>query len=303
MSFAPHPFSLRQLQYAVAVADTLSFRRAAEQCHVSQPSLSAQLAQLEEVLGVQLFERDRRRVLATEAGREIIERARDLIRDADGLLLAAASAGDPLDGTLRIGVIPTISPYLLPFAAPALRAAHPALRTLWLEDKTESLVEALDRGELDAAILAREAPIGDLELEVLATDPFMLATRSNDPLGAATPGACMADLADVDVLLLDDGHCFRDQVLSVWANARGRELEFRATSLATLVQMVAAGLGVTLLPQMAVSTEVQRAEIAIRPFDDPAPARTVVLAWRRRSPLAPAFGQIAATLRAAYPKA
>jgi LysR family hydrogen peroxide-inducible transcriptional activator len=302
MSYRAHPFSLRQLQYALALSTTLSFRKAAELCHVSQPSLSAQIAQLETVLGVQLFERDRRRVLVTPAGRAVVERARQLLRDADDLQLAA-SAADPLAGTLTIGVIPTISPYLLPVAAPALRAAHPALTTRWREDKTEVLVAGLDRGDVDLAILAEEADIGDVEFEVLAADPFLLATPPADPLGCASTPAALADLGDAPVLLLDDGHCFRDQALSVCAAADAQELEFRATSLSTLAQMVGAGLGVTLLPQLAVATEAQRAELAVRPFEQPTPARTIVLAWRRGSPLAEAYGELAATLRAAWPEA
>src|SRR5215469_18409680 len=149
-ALAPHPFSLRQLQYAVAVAELLSFRKAAEACHVSQPSLSAQLAQLEEALGVRLFERDRRHVLVTTAGKELVERARRVLREADDLAAAARRAGDPLAGTLRIGVIPTISPYLLPSATPALRSAYPRLTTVWVEDKTDALVRSLEAGTLDA---------------------------------------------------------------------------------------------------------------------------------------------------------
>src|SRR5262249_44696235 len=147
-SLAPHPFTLRQLQYVVAVAASMSFRKAAEACHVSQPSLSAQLAQLEEALGVRLFERDRRRVLVTSAGHELVERARSVLREANDLVAAARLAGDPLAGTLRIGVIPTISPYLLPSATPALRRAYPELTTVWVEDKTETLVRSLEAGTL-----------------------------------------------------------------------------------------------------------------------------------------------------------
>src|SRR5215468_1761030 len=163
--FSSHPFSLRQVQYAVAVAGSLSFRKAADLCHVSQPSLSAQLAQLEQALGVRLFERDRRRVLVTAAGKDLLERARRLLLEADDLMAAARRAGDPLAGTLRIGVIPTISPYLLPSATPAIRAAHPQQTTVWVEDKTAALVRALEAGALDAALLALEAEIANVEHE------------------------------------------------------------------------------------------------------------------------------------------
>jgi LysR family hydrogen peroxide-inducible transcriptional activator len=298
---APHPFSLRQLQYAVAVAESLSFRKAAEACHVSQPSLSAQLAQLEEALGVRLFERDRRRVLVTAAGKDLLERARRVLLEADDLVAAARRAGDPLEGTLRVGVIPTVSPYLLPSATPALRSAYPRLTTVWVEDKTESLVRSLDAGTLDAALLALEAEIGDVEREIVADDPFVLATRRGDPLGTKTAPAKAAELRDASVLLLDDGHCFRDQALAFCASARAHELEFRATSLPTLAQMVAAGAGVTLLPQLAVPTEAQRAGLRVRAFAAPVPHRTLALVWRKRSPLAPALKKLASTIREAYP--
>jgi len=301
INLAPHPFTLRQLQYAVAVADALSFRKAAERCHVSQPSLSAQLAQMEEALGVRLFERDRRRVLVTPAGKELLERARRLLVEGDDLLWAARRAGDPLAGTLRIGVIPTISPYLLPSATPALRAAYPRLTTLWVEDKTGALVRDLETGSLDAALLALEADLGDVESEIVALDPFVLATRPDDPLGAGPTLAKPAELRNANVLLLDDGHCFRDQALAFCSRAKARELEFRATSLPTLAQMVAGGAGVTLLPRIAVPTEAQRARLRVREFAEPSPHRTIALVWRKRSPLAKALRQVAATLRTVYP--
>ena len=298
---APHPFTLRQLQYVVAVADALSFRRAAERCHVSQPSLSAQLAALEEAVGARLFERDRRRVLVTAAGAELVERARRVLREADDLVAAARRAGDPLAGTLTIGVIPTISPYLLPSAAPALRAAYPRLTTRWVEDKTPVLVQRLAAGALDAALLALEADIGEVECAIVARDPFLLAARPDHPLAARRSPVTQADLRDAEVLLLDDGHCFREQAMAVCSRARARELEFRATSLSTLAQMVAGGAGVTLLPALAVSTEAERAGLRTRRFAAPAPSRTLALVWRRRSPLGPALTRVAGTIREAYP--
>ncbi len=298
---APHPFSLRQLQYAVAVAESLSFRKAAQRCHVSQPSLSAQLAQLEEALAVRLFERDRRRVLVTTAGKELVERARRVLLEADDLFSAAKRAGDPLVGMLRIGVIPTISPYLLPSTTPALHAAYPRLTTIWVEDKTDALIRGLDAGALDAALLALEADVGDVEHETVAIDPFVLATRPNDPLGAKSSAAKPAELRDANVLLLDDGHCFREQALAFCSRAKARELEFRATSLPTLAQMVAGGAGVTLLPTIAVDTEASRAHLRVRVFAEPSPHRTIALVWRKRSYLAPALRQVAVTIRSAYP--
>lgn len=301
MQWAPHPFSLRQLQYVVAVADALSFRKAAELCHVSQPSLSAQLAQLEDALGVQLFERDRRRVLPTRAGTEVVDRARRLLLDADDLGAAARRATEPLDGTLRIGVIPTVSPYLLPSVTPALRSTFPKLVAVWVEDKTQNLVQGLGEGTLDAALLALEAELGDVEHEIVATDPFLLATRPDDPLAAKTTGVERSELRDVDVLLLDDGHCLREQALAYCSRTKVRELEFRATSLSTLSQMVAGGLGVTFLPELAVPTEAQRAGLSVRAFASPAPARTLALVWRRRSPISEALRRLAVAIREAYP--
>ncbi len=300
MHLVSHPFTLRQLQYAVAVAEMLSFRKAAEHCHVSQPSLSAQLAQMEEALSVRLFERNRRRVLITTAGREIIERARLILRETDDLVELARLAGDPLSGALRIGVIPTISPYLLPRVTSAFRAAHPLLTILWVEDKTESIVQSLEGGMLDAAILALEADIGDVERDVLGADPFVLATPAGHPLGKRKSPATLSELRGASVLLLDDGHCFREQALGFCAVAKARELEFRATSLSTLAQMVAQGAGVTLLPELAVPTEAKCAELSIRSFSQPAPKRTIALVWRKRSPLGPALRELAATARTAY---
>jgi LysR family hydrogen peroxide-inducible transcriptional activator len=302
MTTGPHPFSLRQLQYAVAVADTLSFSKAAERCHVSQPSLSAQLAQLEEALGVRLFERDRRHVLMTTPGRELVERARRVIVDADDVVEVAKRAGDPLAGTLRIGVIPTVSPYLLPSVAPALRKHYPRLTVLWVEDKTDVLVRKLDEGTLDAALLALEADVGDVDREVVARDPFVLVTPSRHPLGAKAAPAKPNELRHASVLLLDDGHCFRDQALAICSRAKADELEFRATSLSTLAQMVASGAGVTLLPSLAVPMEAKRADLHVRPFARPEPGRTIALVWRKSSPLATALRQMATTIRYAYPQ-
>lgn len=302
MRFDPLPFSLRQLQYALAIADTLSFRRAAERCHVAQPSLSAQVAQLEDALGVQLFERDKRRVLVSPAGHQILERARQLLHGAEDLVTAAKHIGDPLAGTLRVGVIPTISPYLLPSITPTIRSAYPRLSILWIEDKTAVLVKSLAAGEIDAAIVALEAELGDVEHDVIAEDPFWLAARADHPLAKDRRPARAAELRQSPVLLLDDGHCLREQALSLCTVARAEEAEFRATSLTTLSQMVAGGAGVTLLPELAAATEAGRAGLVLRPFDDPPPHRTVALIWRRRSALGPALRKLAASLRKAYPR-
>ena len=299
MQLAPHPFSLRQLQYAVAVADTLSFRRAAELCGVSQPALSSQLAELEVALGVQLFERDRRRVLVTPGGKELIERARRILREAVDLMEAGKRLCDPLKGTLRIGVIPTIAPYLLPDVVPILRERFPRLLVIWVEDKTAALVERMEAGTLDAAVLALEADLGTgLEQDIIARDPFVVALPLGHPLAKSKAPISLEELRDTDVLLLDDGHCFREQALSLCSAAGLRELSFRATSLPTLAQMVAGGAGITLLPRLAVAAENRRGALAIRPFTDPPPSRTLAVVWRKSSPLGPALREVAAALRA-----
>jgi LysR family hydrogen peroxide-inducible transcriptional activator len=301
-ALAPHPFSLRQLQYAIAVADELSFRKAAERCHVSQPSLSAQLALLEEALGVRLFERDQRRVLLTAAGSTIIERARKVLLETDDLIELARRVSDPRSGTIHIGVIPTISPYLLPSVTPRLHAEFPRLTVGWIEDKTDALVKSLEAGTLDAALVALEADLGDVESAEIADDPFFLIAAPEHPLARKSAPAAVAELRGADVLLLDEGHCFRQQALEYCASAKAHELEFRATSLTTLVQMVAGGAGVTLLPELALPTETQRASLRIRALSKPVPKRTIALVWRKRSPLRDALREMAAVIRAAYPR-
>lgn len=173
---------------------------------------------------------------------------------------------------------------------------------LWHEEKTEVLVRELERGALAAALVALEAELGDVESEVIAEDPFVLVTPRDHPLGENRELATPSDLRGENVLLLDEGHCFRAQALALCSKARAHELEFRATSLPTLTQMIAAGAGVTLLPKLAVATEVQRSQLRVRPFAEPVPKRTLALIWRRRSPLAGALQQVAATVRGAYPK-
>jgi LysR family hydrogen peroxide-inducible transcriptional activator len=254
MSLQPHPFTLRQLQYALAVAEHLSFRRAAEACHVSQPALSVQVAQLEELLGVVLFERDRKRVLPTPAGELLLERMGRLVVDGHALTEAARRAGDPLASTLRLGVIPTIAPYLLPRLTPELGRRFPRLVALWTEDKTPNLVGRLAAGTLDAALLALEADLGDVESATVCVDPFVLAAPRGHPLADAKGPAHPEALRDAPFLLLDEGHCFRAQALAYCARAELHEMAYRATSLGTLVQVVASGAGVTLGTSAASAT-------------------------------------------------
>jgi len=298
---APHPFSLRQWQYALAVAQELSFRRAAERCHVSQPALSAQIAELEGATGVRLFERDKKRVLVTAAGRELLARAARLIVEADGLLEASRRTSDPFAGTIKLGVIPTVAPYLLPELTPRLRHKLPRLTIVWREEKTETLASQLHAGVLDGAVVALESELGDVESQLIGKDPFVLATPPQHPLAQERSPAPSLALRSQPVLLLDDGHCFREQALAFCERARAPELEFRATSLSTLVQMVAGGAGITLLPAIALGTEARRAKIVIRRLATP-PQRTLALVYRRSSAVLPALDQVAELARESHAK-
>jgi LysR family hydrogen peroxide-inducible transcriptional activator len=226
--------TLRQLQYVLAVSELKSFRRAAEVCAVAQPSLSAQIAQLEEALGVQIFERLPRGVVLTEAGALLVEQARRTLQTADDLVGVAEQARDPLAVKLRVGVIPTVAPYLLPELTKALRARAPKLRVLWEEEKTRALVERISAGDLDAGIVAVESGLGDLLHEPVGRDPFFLATSRDHPLARSDEPARLDALEGETVLLLDDGHCFRDQALAVCKRAGAEEASMRATSLSTL---------------------------------------------------------------------
>jgi LysR family hydrogen peroxide-inducible transcriptional activator len=284
----------------VAVAGTRSFRKAAAACHVSQPSLSAQVAQAERALGVTLFERDRRRVLPTPAAEELLARAAAVLLAADDLLAAGTRLGDPLAGNLRLGVIPTIAPYLLPRIVPALRRKHQRLKVLWHEDRTAELVTGLQEGRLDGALVALEAPLADLERVALGEDPFVLCAPRGHPLARGRGPLPVSALASAEVLVLDEGHCLREQALEVCSAGRARQSDLRATSLPTLVQMVAGGAGVTLLPQLALPVELRGSRLLqVRRFAPPPPARTLGLVFRRRSALAEALRTVAGTIRSA----
>lgn len=294
--------TLRQLQYVVAVADRKSFRKAAEDCHVAQPSLSAQIAQIENALSVRIFERDRRKVSLTSAGQTLVSRARALLIAADELAESARQLSDPLSGMLRVGVIPTVGPYLLPEVAPLLRSRFPKLNFMWTEDKTAQLLERLRRAELDAAILALEADIGDLPKVVLGKDNFVLAVAPEHPLARFKGPLKPEKLEHEHVLLLDDGHCFRDQALSFCQRAGLEEAGYRATSLATLVQMAASGGYVTLLPNLALAVENRRQTLRTRPFVAKAPGRTLALVYRRHAALEVTLRAVGTVLHEAYMK-
>jgi len=271
--------SLRQLQYVVAVADTLGFHKAADRCHASQPTLSTQVQQLESVLGVKLFERDRRRVLLTSAGADISARARRVLIEVDDLIAAATRLHEPFAGTLRVGVIPTIAPYLLPEIMPKVGAKYPRLSLVFREERTADIVRDVDAGTLDLGLLALEADLGGCANAEIAKDPFVAAMPKGHPL--------------------DEGHCLRDQALALCGTAGADDTGFRATSLSTLAQMVSSGAGITLLPALAVAVENRRGQLEIRPFVRPVPGRTIALIWRPSSPFAAVFRELAKTFRAA----
>jgi LysR family hydrogen peroxide-inducible transcriptional activator len=293
------PISLRQLQYIVAVAEHGSFRHAAEVCHVAQPSLSAQVAVAERALGMQIFERTARGVRVPPAAAPIVAQARRVLVAAGDLHELARQQADPFRGTLRLGVIPTICPYLLPDIAPALSRAFPDLTINWSEDRTSRLVGQAKDGTIDGAVLALQADLGGLVHAALGWDPFLLAAAPGHPLARGKRRLTLDVLDGARVLLLDDGHCFRDQALELCARAGASETGFRATSLATLVQIASASGGVTLLPSIALAVENRRDQLTVRPFAKPGPGRTLALAWRRGSALRAPLTRIADTIRQA----
>ena len=272
--------SLRALGYLVALAETRHFGKAAERCCVSQPTLSAQLKKMEDQLGVQLVERGQQARL-TDIGERIVERARRVIAEAREIEELARNFQDPLAGELRIGFIPTVGPYLLPHIAPPLRQRFPRLKLLLVEHQTHKLVELIKSGELDVGILALPVPADRLMTRALYAESFQVALPLDHRL-AKKRRLKLADLDGETVLLLEDGHCLRDQALEACQLARIREApDFRATSLETLRQMVAAGVGITLLPTLAVDPQGSRApSMAVRRFEDPEPSRTIAAAWR-----------------------
>ncbi len=275
--------NLRALEYFVAVADHRHFGRAAEACHVSQPTLSMQIKKLETQLGVQLLERNPQGVTLTATGALILDRARTVLRDIDDIVDLAREEADPQRATLRIGLFPTLAPYLLPHVVPTVRRRFPQLELLLTEAKTEAVVELLRRGDLDAGVLALPIDADELESAVLFEEDFLLAVPSGHRLAETTGPVAAEVLANESVLLLEDGHCLRDQALAVCQIAGAEEYsDFRSTSLETLRQMVAAGVGITLLPRLAVSPPVPPSEaIELIEFADPVPARTIAMFWRK----------------------
>jgi LysR family hydrogen peroxide-inducible transcriptional activator len=294
--------TLRQLQYLKLLAEHRSFSRAAEAAHVTQPTLSAGVQELEKILGAPVVDRGRSGVILTAAGEEAVSRAEAILAQAEDLVQAARGASQPLAGRFRFGVIPTIAPFLLPKALPALRQRFPKLRLFLREDLTGRLIAGLKAGALDAALIALPYDMGGLDWADVEEDELLAAFPANHPLSAERR-VSPAHLVGEDFILLEDGHCLREHALAACGLNHDRphdEAAFAATSLPTLVQMVGSGLGVSFLPAMAVEAGLaDAAAVAVRPLDTAHPARQIVVAWRAGSSRAAEGRLLAEVLRAA----
>ena len=271
--------NLRELSYIVAVAETLNFSRAAERCNVSQPTLSAQVKKLEGFLGVTIFERNNRKVMLTEVGAEIVQNARRILSDVEDMQEVAAAAQDPLAGKFRLGAFPTLAPYLYPLVLPHINDTFSKLSLILAEDKTDTLIQQLRQGRLDAAFIALPIDEPALECKALFKDPFFLAVPNNHTL-AGEKNVSTDVLQNHPILFLEEGHCLRDQALE-FCQIGGpiAETDYRATSLETLRQMVRIGNGITLIPKLAI----HEGDPLMRyiPFQEPMPHRTIGLVWRK----------------------
>ncbi len=274
--------TLRQLRHLAALAEHRHFGRAAGACGVTQSTLSASLKELEDLLQVPLVDRSKRKVVLTPLGQDVVEQARRVLHQAEELVRLTEAGRAPLSGTLRLGVIPTIGPFLLPRILPRLRKAYPQLRLYLTEDLTARLLAELEAGRLDAVLLALPYECGNTEMAELFDDRFSAVCRRDHPLAKA-PALAPHALDTEPLLLLRDGHCLKDHALSACGLEARRHLDaFEATSLHTLVQMVDSGLGVTLLPQLALDAQILKGtDLVARPLDGDAPARRVALVWRK----------------------
>jgi len=292
--------TLRQLQYLKLLAEHHSFSRAAEAAHVTQPTLSAGVQELEKILGCPVVDRGHAGVILTAAGEEAVTRAEAILAQAEDLVQAARGAGQPLAGRFRLGVIPTIAPFLLPKALPALRRRFPKLRLFLREDLTSRMIGALKSGALDAALIALPYDMNGLEWADVAEDELFAAFPANHPLTVETR-VSPALLDDQDLILLEDGHCLREHALAACGLSSSRprdEFAFAATSLPTLVQMVGSGLGVSFLPAMAVEAGLaDAAAVTVRPLAADHPSRQIVVAWRAGSSRAAEGKLLAEVLR------
>ena len=285
--------TLRQLRYLCAVAEHHHFGQAASACHVSQSTLSAGIGELEDALGVSLVERNNRRVFLTLLGEEVVERARDLLVNVEDMISLCAGAGAPFQGRMRMGVIPTVAPYLLPDLLGQIRIRHPAFKLFIREDLSQALVDSLLAGELDVLILALPFPAVQVETMSLFEDDFFLACLDSHPLATRTV-LKSADLKGESLLLLEEGHCLRDHALEACKLRDSQvSLPYQATSLATIVQMVANDIGVTLLPGMAVKAGVVGdTALKVRAFDQAGVTRKIGLMWRKKTPRRVEFRQL-----------
>jgi LysR family hydrogen peroxide-inducible transcriptional activator len=273
--------NLRDLSYLVAVADLRSFIQAADQCCISQPTLSTQIKKMEEGLGVKIFERSNKRVLPTELGEQIIASARRVLLEVDHIKEIAENAQNPLSGNFRLGAFPTLSTYLFPELVTRIKQSLPELRLILIEEKTKILITQLKQGKIDAALIALPIKEDLLVTETLFDDEFKLAVASNNPL-AKKKHINPSDLLDQQILLLDEGHCLRGQALQICQlNGAEEQQDVRATGLETLRQMVRAGTGITFMPQIAINEAEQGIDYI--PFSPPAPKRTIALVWRKTS--------------------
>jgi len=290
--------NLRALQYFVKLADLRHFSKAAEACFVSQPTLSTQIKKLEDELEVQLVERSPKNIMLTPAGEEIAVRARQVLADIDQIRKVARNSSNPAEGTLRLGLFPTLAPYLLPHVVPQLRQRYPKLRLQLAEEKTEDILHMLHRGELDAALLALPVAETGLDMEVLFREPFVLALPGQHEL-AKRKGVEMDDLKGSELLLLEEGHCLREHALEVCALAGAHErVDFHATSMETLRQMVAADVGITLMPLLSVKPPIASTDnLVTRPFTHDAPSRTIAMVWRSSSALGSFLRELAQSFK------
>ncbi|ATN74863.1 LysR substrate-binding domain-containing protein [Coxiella burnetii] len=270
--------NIRDLKYLLAVADSAHFGKAAEKCFVSQPTLSAQLKKLEEELGVRLFERNNKRVLITPIGQIIAAQVRVILQEVEKLKVLAQNAQDPFAGVFHLGIIPTLGPYLLPIIFEIFKKRLPKLNLVVYENKTENILHELQQGRLDAVILALPVSAPNLVVQELFCEPFYVALPKHHPL-AKKKSVTLADLEKETLLLLEEGHCLREQALEACSmTAAKTEMGFKATSLETLRHLVAAGAGITLLPALSVNAE--KSELAIKSFNATIPSRSIGMLWR-----------------------
>ena len=291
--------NLRDLEYLSAIGELKHFRKAAEKCFVSQPTLSGQIKKLEEEIGVQLLERTTRNVFLTPIGEEIVKIARRILADVDSIENMVSTFSDPMSGPLNIGLIPTIAPYLLPLIMQPLNKTYPKLEIVLHELQTEVILNKLSEGSLDAGILAVPLEMKGLEEIILYTEPFFVAANIRHPF-AAKLSIKVEDLLDETVLLLEEGHCLRGQVMDVCSQTMTKERkDFQGTSLETIRHMVSTGIGITLIPQTAIDQKnlTQKSSIKYIPFNKPAPARRVGLLFRKTSNRKVCFEKLSALIK------